>query len=461
MNDIHDSTGGTRSLIGNLLGGAAIAGGLRVAGAGLTFLFFLLLARNTNPEAFGAFSTVYSIATILGYVANAGQHVAILKVSPATHANHGAGAERDVVSRGLAVVLLSSSLLLGAIMLVSSQTSWLPEINTDSSRNVWVLSAQLMVALAIAEYCASVLRARSRIVFALAPRDIAWRIIAMVLIAYFASNSWPIDATIATTLTTLALTLAIAPQLLTLVVDLVRSIRSGGLLETCSGAYFREVGQFWISTSIKPIVDYAATIVVAFALGPAAAAAYFAADRLAKLLAMALISIEQISAPLLAKSYHGGDLGRAQTIASATSAMATLVTLAGLAVYGLLGTQLLGLFGQEYTSAFPVLLVLAAAQLANTYAGSNVVTLLMTGGQNHVTKIFGIWGAAGLALTYFASSHFGIVGSSVAVLISTTGWNIHATRICRQHSGIATAAHNVSFGKLVQVIKSGNAIRPS
>jgi O-antigen/teichoic acid export membrane protein len=419
MNDIHDSTGGTRSLIGNLLGGAAIAGGLRVAGAGLTFLFFLLLARNTNPEAFGAFSTVYSIATILGYVANAGQHVAILKVSPATHANHGAGAERDVVSRGLAVVLLSSSLLLGAIMLVSSQTSWLPEINTDSSRNVWVLSAQLMVALAIAEYCASVLRARSRIVFALAPRDIAWRIIAMVLIAYFASNSWPIDATIATTLTTLALTLAIAPQLLTLVVDLVRSIRSGGLLETCSGAYFREVGQFWISTSIKPIVDYAATIVVAFALGPAAAAAYFAADRLAKLLAMALISIEQISAPLLAKSYHGDDLGRAQTIASATSAMATLVTLAGLAVYGLLGTQLLGLFGQEYTSAYPVLLVLAAAQLANTYAGSNVVTLLMTGGQNHLTAIWAIWGATGASASFFAAASFGVLGAAVSTLVVT------------------------------------------
>lgn len=441
MNDIHDSTGGTRSLIGNLLGGAAIAGGLRVAGAGLTFLFFLLLARNTNPEAFGAFSTVYSIATILGYVANAGQHVAILKVSPATHANHGAGAERDVVSRGLAVVLLSSSLLLGAIMLVSSQTSWLPVINTDSSQNVWVLSAQLMVALAIAEYCASVLRARSRIVFALAPRDIAWRIIAMVLIAYFASNSWPIDATIATTLTTLALTLAIAPQLLTLVVDLVRSIRSGGLLETCSGAYFREVGQFWISTSIKPIVDYAATIVVAFALGPAAAAAYFAADRLAKLLAMALISIEQISAPLLAKSYHGGDSGRAQTIASATSAMATLVTLAGLAVYGLLGTQLLGLFGQEYTSAYPVLLVLAAAQLANTYAGSNVVTLLMTGGQNHLTAIWAIWGAIGASASFFAAASFGVLGAAVSTLVVTICWNIHASRRCLTTSGIHSAAH--------------------
>ncbi len=93
-------------------------------------------------------------------------------------------------------------------------------------------------------------------------------------------------------------------------------------------AKMRQVGPMG-SSSVTPIIDYSTTIFVGLTLGPSAAGAYFAADRLAKLLNIALVGIEQIAAPMLARSYHAGRSDEVRVITAATSAMAFTAALAG------------------------------------------------------------------------------------------------------------------------------------
>lgn len=189
-----------------------VAGTIRLAGLGLSLAFILVIARATDAEQFGVFSLLLSLATILGYGANLGQHVAILRFWPAVEDRHGkAQADRllgicfGLVALGAAVV--GSALAAPALFGVA-----------DGTNLFWAGALAMM--LALAEFCASALRAKGHIVFAMGPRDIVWRVLVVLAVLL-----WPhqLIAEQGLAITALALALAIVPQISALLADIRES----------------------------------------------------------------------------------------------------------------------------------------------------------------------------------------------------------------------------------------------
>lgn len=405
-----------------------VAGGIRFAGMGLSLAFFLAVARAAGAEGFGLFSLLLSLATVLGYGALLGQHIAILRFWPMIEDRHGRpAADRFLgVSFCLAVFACMGVGLAFGILAISG----FPEISTSI---FW--AGALTMALAFAEFSANALRAKGHVILALGPRDIVWRVLVVATML-----AWPASLPVheALAITALLLALAIAPQYVVLLRDGYRS-RNTRLPNDARRALFKATPVLWLSSSTTPLTEYATTIVVGLALGPLAAGIYFAADRLAKLLIAGFISVEQVVAPDLSRAWHRGDLAMTGRIISLASLIGFAAATIGALFYLAFGPLALALFDPVFADGYPILLVLTGGQMVHALLGANAMLLTMAGAERTLLAIRLVWGALAILLAFTGAALSGILGVAIASTFVLIGWNISVTVACRARLGVRTA----------------------
>lgn len=182
--------------------------------------------------------------------------------------------------------------------------------------------------------------------------------------------------------------------------------------------------------------DHLGTIVVATVLGPVAAGAYFAAERIAKLLSIALIGVNQIVGPMIARSWRAERLDEVRLLVLGGSAMAFFVASIGFFAYLLVGRFALRLFDPAYSDAYGVLLILAAGQLVNAICGPNNYLLNMVGLERTYMWIMLGWGGAAVVLISLSALLFGITGAAVGAAVTMIGWNLTILYVAESHLNI-------------------------
>jgi O-antigen/teichoic acid export membrane protein len=411
---------------------SSVSGAIRLAGIALSLGVLLAIARAISAADFGTFSLLFSLAMILGYGANLGQHVAILRFWPAIADRHGSAAADGIlgISFGLTIfgavaAGLIATALGGLEILIAA-------IGARPADLVW--TGALAAMFALAEFCASALRAKGRVVFALGPRDIVWRVL-VILLAFFWTAG--LGAQQALALVALSLLLAIAPQIFILARDASRG-RGADLPAGELRRLLNATRTLWLSTSTTPVIEYATTVIVGLVLGPVAAGGYFAADRLARLLGAGLASIEQVVAPEISRAYHRGDLAGTAHIARITSMMGFVIAVIGATVLLSFGHIALALFDPSFTDVYFALVVLIAGQLIHALCGANALLLNMAGQERILLVIRLIWGALTVVLAWAGAANFGIIGAALASTCVLIGWNLSAVLACRSRLGIWT-----------------------
>lgn len=424
---------------------AALSGLLKIVSIGLSFAFFLALSAVTTPETFGVISAAYSVAVALGYVAAVGQHVAILRFWPSLDERYGPGVASRAVGRGLLLATLGGVGTALAMVIIGRMPGVIKAFGDDEL--IVLCTAVLILAGSLAEFAASAMRARGILFLALAPRDVLARLV--VIFALLVVLAQPVSAPAALLLVALSLFAAAVPQIAYLSADLLR--HRGTMIPPAERRQFsRATLGLWASSSISPVMANITTLIVAVTLGPLAAGAYFAAERLAKLLAIALEGTETITGPLLARSFHAGRLEEVKATVAATSVLAFGAAMIGAIIYILLGRFALGLFDPSYAAAWPVLLILVLGQLVNNACGSNAILLNMAGRELDLLVIRAVWSVVTIIGIYFMSASFGLVGAAIASTGVMIGWNVTAAIVCWLRLGIAT----VSFGYPANAIRA-------
>lgn len=422
----------SHSLVTKLATATAIAGMLKVAGVSLAFIFFVVIARATTPNDFGIFSAAFSLATILSYFANIGQHVAVLRFAPTLEERYGSGVASRAIARGFVLVLIGSSITAAVVILLGMGA---PVVEVfDGSQASFFWTGLFVFAAAMAEYAASALRAQRSLVFALVPRDIGWRLVVVITVLICTP---PLTSDFVLKIVAGSLALVCAPQMATLIWRVWRH-RRARLPSAESGEMSRATIGLWASSSITPVIEHLTTVLIAIVIGPAAAGAFFAADRLAKLLSFALIASEQLAGPEMARSFHGGRLNEVRLIAATTSAIALAAAIIGAIAYLLIGRFALGLFDPSYVNNYSILMILVAGQLVNGACGSNAILLNMAGRDRDMLAIRVVWGVISLGLVYWAATYFGLMGAAIASTVILVGWNITAVVVCKARLDVWT-----------------------
>ena len=417
-------------MLRRLLGGGAVALVIKVSAAGLSFLMFLLLARAMTPEDFGVFGFGFSLAVTLSVVGSFGRRILVLRYIPA-YASDGDEARLTGVVRESYALVTAGCATLG--LLVAAAAALLPGVE---NRAALAAAGLLVLAVGLAELQASVMRAVAGIGLALAPRDIVWRLsVGLICLVLGAASIGPLSAaTWQLVVAAVLLAIVLAQGLMhprtrpqALLLDRARRERSE----------WRRVSLgLWGSSVVTALGTGAGVLVVGTTLSSVETGAFFAALRLAMLLDLLVVAAHMIAAPLVSRLWHQGERARVQRVYALVAAAATPAAALFLSAYALFGDDVLALFAPEYTSAWPVLLLLALGYFAKAAAGPAPLLLQFGGHERTHMWIVTATTLATLGLLLVLTPLFGAIGAGLATAVGMIATAAATARVAYMRSSV-------------------------
>ncbi|MGQ0647613.1 MAG: oligosaccharide flippase family protein [Gemmatimonadaceae bacterium] len=179
-------------------------------------------------------------------------------------------------------------------------------------------------------------------------------------------------------------------------------------------------------------------IIVGAIVSPAQAALYGAAAQFAYLLTFGQTSVSFVAAPMIAELHERRDKVELQRLVRALFIANTLVTIPIVLGLVFFGHYLLRLYGPEYDAAHPVLILLSLSALSVGIVGGTAGFLLtMTEYQQEAAWVIGASAVLNLALTLTLTPRFGLIGTASATLVATVARSAVLVFFIRMRMGIS------------------------
>lgn len=184
-------------------------------------------------------------------------------------------------------------------------------------------------------------------------------------------------------------------------------------------------------------------------LGTAAEVGLFSvASRVAYLLVFALVAVEIILAPVIARLGATGERGELQGILTRTVRSAFVFVLLPSLILIFLGDRVLLFFGVEYAAGQKALVYLVLGQLVNIAAGSGAVVLFMLGYESLVAVTFTIVACMSVAANLVVIPVYGLNGAAVVSAASLVMINLILSVFVVRRTGL----HATILGRMGRVI---------
>ena len=180
-----------------------------------------------------------------------------------------------------------------------------------------------------------------------------------------------------------------------------------------------------MTASMQFLIGQTGIIMLAVFRTDAEVGYYAIAVKLATLTTFVLASINSMAGPKFSELFHTGKMNELFYVAKRSAKLIFWTTAPMLLGLLLLGRPLLGyFFGQDFTVAYPAMVLLILGQFVNSASGSTAMFMNMTGRQNIFRNI--TFGAAFLNISsnLLLIPHLGIIGAAISAMISVSFWNI-------------------------------------
>ncbi len=194
------------------------------------------------------------------------------------------------------------------------------------------------------------------------------------------------------------------------------------------------------------------SLVLGYFSSPEIVAYYGAAAKTAILVSFPLLAVNAVVAPLFAQYHAQGNLEGLGLVLQTTVRWMYLAALPLAVLLILLGPELLGLFGPDFTAARFALSILVIGQLVNVAAGSVGYMLAMTGYQWTLLVIQIIIGAGIIPVMVFSGAFFGINGVALATALGIALTNILMAWVLWRRLQLKSYARGVTWGNLGAVM---------
>jgi|26BtaG_2_1085354.scaffolds.fasta_scaffold03053_3 O-antigen/teichoic acid export membrane protein len=144
---------------------------------------------------------------------------------------------------------------------------------------------------------------------------------------------------------------------------------------------------------------------------------YKIAEKLAMLVGFFQAVVTAIYSPYFSKLYHSGKLTELTQYARKASNMSLVLSLPSLMIIAIFSKELLNLFGQSYTEASTILIILAVAQFVNVILGPAAMILNQTEYEKISRNIVLLFSMLSLPLITIACHLYGTIGGASMILI--------------------------------------------
>lgn len=423
INHIKGSSLGAR-----LFGSGAVALIIKVASAGTSYLMLVAFANMLHATEYGYFGYILNLSVMLSALFGLGLPTHVMRFWP-MHVERGEMAKaRGLVALSLRSLAAASLLLI----LVGIGLSAAGEMTAVLGfAEAWILTALLAATFAFGDYFSGALRAQGNTVWALAPRDIGWRILAP-LMAFAVIKGTGIGGARTAIYACVAVMIVVCLAQVAMHLRLTRKIAGKGTAETDWSSWLKPLFPLWFAGVLYALIQQFDVIVVGTLLGAEQAGAYFAAQKTASLLGLAMIAGGMVAAPMMAASYHAGRMDELQRICRLLAVAIAATTLAGLAFLAILGKFLLGIFDPAYVSAYGVLMVLGLGFTVDAMAGPSAYLMQMTKLEWTYLRVMAIVYALVIALQLTFVPRFGMIAAAAASALGVVVWNLLAVSLLRR-----------------------------
>jgi O-antigen/teichoic acid export membrane protein len=181
-------------------------------------------------------------------------------------------------------------------------------------------------------------------------------------------------------------------------------------------------------------------IAVGLMRGPAEAALFAMASKLAILVLFGYEAVNTVLAPATAKLWAEGDTARLQRTVTFTARLALISTLPAGVVFLVAGQWVLGFFGPAYALAAPALAILTIGQILNAATGNVMLLLTMTGHQSLGAAAQMAVAAACIPLALLLVATIGVNGAALSYVIALVTVNVTWMWLVMRKVGVATTA---------------------
>ena len=167
--------------------------------------------------------------------------------------------------------------------------------------------------------------------------------------------------------------------------------------------------------------------------------AFFAsAQRTATLAAFVLIAVNLVVAPKFALAFAQNKQDEVNKLSLLSSRLMMLLATPVLLFMIFFPEFLMGLFGEGYKVAAPLLQILAIGQFINVITGSVGYLLNMTGHEKDMRNVVLFSGPLAIVLAFGLTSEFGLMGAAYATAISVATQNLLAVWMVKKRLGFNT-----------------------
>lgn len=379
---------------------AVIAIAIRVLGAGMSFVFNLIIARQLGPEQAGYFFLSLAIVMLLSYIASLGFENTVLRFTGA-NAKQG-GSVKKILMFSLKYSLPAASIVALALYFSASFIA-----NTLLNKALMESGLQYIapsvIGLSMVSIVAMSLQARHKLLASIPCQNMAHFLLCGAAVLVFNITS--------ASLAGLYLSLSLG-----LTASFFYWVAIKGLDDTGDNInptlLWQSAKPNWVIVIMSQAVQWSAPIIIGVYLAAEQVAYFSVAQRIALLTSFVLIAVNLVVAPKFAALKAKNDMDGIRKTALFSVRLLVLSSIPIVLFMLLLPEFLMGLFGEQFKQGALILQILVLGQAVNVITGSVGFLLTMSGNERDMRFVAILSGVSALIFVPIFTKLFGAVGAA-------------------------------------------------
>lgn len=410
--------------------GIAISAILAGLGAAVSLGMVSALAQSMPEAEFGIFVGWMNTLLFLAVVAAFGQETMFIRSW-----NEFIVAGRFDRAKGLLIFGLGTSLIGWFIVtLVLSAAAWW----LDLGLQVLLPLLLFLLAQTLCLITSQAARITAGIVAGVLHREITWRCIILLVLAYAA---WLAPSH--TSLSPSSFFLIAAGGLFLGVLLQVRSTFRAlppqvfsATAEIDVAVWSRRSARMWLAALLEAASQFLDVALVAIILSPRDAAIYFACQKFAAIFFILADAFGLYSSRQISSLYYSGSIGALQDMLRHLSVLMLPLCLIGMVLLAVGGSTFLQIFGASYSNHVAILLLLSSGTAIFTLGGPASNLLMLTGHETAYLRTLAIGTLVRYAGVILAGTTAGLVGAAFANAAALIAITLVLSVLCRSLIGV-------------------------
>ena len=406
---------------------------IRVLGAGMAFIFNLLVARSLGAEQSGYFFLAFALVMFLSAFCRMGFENTILRFSGI--------AAKQQRGRSISAILhyafkYTVPLAVFMSVLLYFMAEPLAVYGFSKPEMITTLEAisPAIFAISIVTLLAMSLQAQQRLTASIPCQNIVHLVLTSVIILALSLS----------TATEVSAVFSIALILSSIIFYGIwsKGLNQQGLLSNKKLPEKKELWQSaksnWLITMMGQTVQWIGPLITGMWLMAEDVAYLSVAMRIAMLTSFILMAINLVVAPKFAAFHACNDMQGLRSTALFSVRLLVLSAVPIVSFMFIFPAFLMGLFGEDFVSAAGLLQILVLGQFINVVTGSVGYLLTMTGYERDLRNITLVSGIMAVTLTLLLTKHYGVTGCAIATATSLAFQNLAAVYFVKKRLGFNT-----------------------